>query len=327
MYRCGVDKCAFQIVLTILIITFFSEGTEAEELPEIRGTYLNQPCDLELHESYIEPLYTAISREEYKTAFRALRQYLDDKPALESKSCFGYNHSKPNEAKPEHYRYLQCRPAPDQASPTCQCSEREPYLSQANNRGSCSVDAPSVGSACKRHRTNVLNHYFYDTFRANIDIAKKVEQVKYAVDALQTGFAEYRSKEFLHSDIRRACYYNNGVAGDLQNPNNFECSSDDTCVCVNYGKRFRYVPKQGGKDCEALKNSVCYFKLRGISGKDYTFVKVDCKDSGTECLDVPIKGIADWATLRACLPSPSPAPGREASSLTILGLLVLVARN
>ncbi|CAG7723742.1 unnamed protein product [Allacma fusca] len=97
--------------------------------PEINGATKGQPCDLDLYNTYLVPMYQAITRTIFIQGFNNLSLHLNQTPGLESKSCFSYTHADPTQNAPEKYRYLQCRAVTGQSEPSCECSNEEPYLS------------------------------------------------------------------------------------------------------------------------------------------------------------------------------------------------------
>jgi hypothetical protein len=227
---------------------------------EVAGADLDEVCDDNLYKDYIKPMYDADSRKDFTDRMQTFLQYLKSYPNLEPLSCFTHK-----SGQPQILRFLKCDPG----TKKCVCNDEEPFLSIRSGT-KCEIVPSSVGSPCNRSRTDLLNDQFYREFRVSINKATTENQFTDAWNNFAEGVRHYLASHSLEGDRRRACF---NLASNALNVENLECSPAGECVCVDEGRRFRYVAKNktGIDMCYAEVGAICQFK-----GHDVRLSMAEC---------------------------------------------------
>ena len=164
----------------------------------LKPSRYNGPCDMDLHNAYVNPIYKATTLEEQNEARDRLNEYLGSKPDLQEKSCFGYVfdsvHSETVEPTFMSCQVCQLNSQDNSTQhPCCRCLNEEPLVFERKIGGGnpCRIKPPVLGDPCDFEKMQSYNNEIYRPFEKALEKAKSRKDYVTAIDKLALAADRY----------------------------------------------------------------------------------------------------------------------------------------
>ena len=164
----------------------------------LKPSRYNGPCDVDLQNTYVSPIYKASTMEEQNEARDRLNEYLGSNPDLQQKSCFGYVFDSVHSETLEPI-YMSCQVCHDNSQDNstkhhcCRCLNEEPLVFERKIGGGnpCKIKTPVLGDPCDFEKMQSYDNEIYLPFQKTLGKAQSRKDYVTAIDKMALATDRY----------------------------------------------------------------------------------------------------------------------------------------